>query len=78
MYIVVQNSGSTLSSAQCQQMFEPMHQLDEARSHIGQRGAGLGLSIAKQIIEKHNGTIQAISANNETAITIWLPEEELG
>jgi len=78
VYIVVQNSGSTLSSAQCQQMFEPMHQLDEARSHIGQRGAGLGLSIAKQIIEKHNGTIQAISANNETAITIWLPEEELG
>lgn len=78
VYIVVQNSGSTSTSAQCQQMFEPMHQLDEARRHIGQRGVGLGLSIAKQIIEKHNGTIQAISVNNETAITIWLPEEELG
>ncbi|MER1998980.1 MAG: HAMP domain-containing sensor histidine kinase [Lysinibacillus sp.] len=76
VYIVVQNSGSTLSNEQCQRMFEPMHQLDEARSHMGQRGAGLGLSIAKQIIEKHNGTIQAISYENETAITIWLPEEE--
>lgn len=78
VYIVVQNSGQMLSQVQCARMFEPLHQLDEARSHIGQRGAGLGLSIAKRIIEKHHGTIQAISKNNETAITIWLPEEELG
>lgn len=77
VYIVVQNSGTSLTAAQCQQIFEPLHQLDEARSHIGQRGAGLGLSIAKQIIEKHNGTIKAISKQNETAILIWLPEEEL-
>lgn len=77
VYIVVQNSGTTLTIEQCQQMFEPLYQLDEARSHIGQRGAGLGLSIAKQIIEKHNGTIEAVSYQNETAIIIWLPEEEL-
>ncbi len=74
-YIVVQNSGSTISEVQYTQMFEPLVQMDESRSHIGQRGAGLGLSIAKQIIEKQNGTIQAISQQNETAILIWLPEE---
>ena len=74
-YIVVQNSGTTITEEQCTKMFEPLFQLDESRSHIGQRGAGLGLSIAKQIIEKHNGTIEAISHENETAILIWLPEE---
>lgn len=77
VYIVVQNSGAKLTAAQCQQLFEPLYQIDEARSHIGQRGAGLGLSIAKQIIEKHNGTIKAVSYKDETAIIIWLPEEEL-
>ena len=29
----------------------------------------------QEIIEKHNGTIEAISYENETAILIWLPEE---
>lgn len=76
VYIVVQNSGTTLTAAQCQQLFEPLYQVDEARSRIGQRGAGLGLSIAKQIIEKHNGTIEAVSYKDETAMIIWLPEEE--
>ena len=76
IYIVVQNSGMTLSKEQSEQMFEPLYQIDESRSSIGQRGAGLGLSIAKRIIEKHNGTIQAISNNSNTAIIVWLPKEK--
>lgn len=76
LYLVIENSGATLSKEQCKKMFEPLHQLDESRSNIGQRGAGLGLSIAKQIIEKHNGEIQAISHKNQTAIILWLPTKE--
>ena len=76
LYLVIENSGPTLSKEQCQKMFEPLHQLDESRSSVGQRGAGLGLSIAKRIIEKHNGEIQAISQTNQTAIIIWLPTKE--
>ena len=73
LYIVVQNSGGTISQQQSEQMFEPLYQIDVSRSHIGQRGAGLGLSIAKQIIEKHNGTIKVVPQQNKTAIIIWLP-----
>lgn len=73
VYIIVENSGEIISQKQCEQMFEPLYQIDEARSSVGERGAGLGLSIAKQIIEKHNGTIQAISEQNKLAIIIWLP-----
>jgi len=75
VYIIFQNSGGMLSKEQCQRMFDPLYQIDQSRSNIGQRGAGLGLSIARQIIEKHHGTIQAVSTNNHTAIICWLPKE---
>lgn len=76
VYIVVQNSGATISPQQCEQMFEPLYQIDDSRSHIGQRGAGLGLSIAKQIMAKHDGTIKAVAQQNQLAIVIWLPPIE--
>ena len=74
-YIVTQNTGSPLSATQCAQLFDPLYQTDEARSQFEQRGAGLGLSIAKQIIEKHHGTIHAESTTQFTTIIIWLPKE---
>lgn len=38
------------------------------------RGSGLGLPVCKQLIEKHNGRIQAESLKGEgTTIHIWLP-----
>ena len=76
VYIIVQNSGETIEHEFCEKMFEPLYQIDQSRSQLGQRGAGLGLSIAKQIIEKHDGTIQAISKNLKTAIICWLPKEK--
>lgn len=76
LYIVIENSGTTLTEQQAKQMFEPLQQLDVSRSSMGQRGAGLGLSIAQQIIEKHNGKIEAIVQTNKTAIVIWLPTIE--
>ncbi|MFF5996493.1 HAMP domain-containing sensor histidine kinase [Lysinibacillus sp. KU-BSD001] len=76
VHIIVQNSGDALTVEQCERMFDPLYQVDQARSQMGQRGAGLGLSIAKQIIEKHHGTIQAVSQQNSTAIICWLPGGE--
>lgn len=73
VHIIVENSGTTLSTTQCAEMFEPLRQLEESRTTMKQRGAGLGLSIAKQIIDKHHGTITAVSDNNKTAIIVWLP-----
>jgi len=75
IYIVVQNSGEGITPEECAKLFDPLYQSDQSRSKIGQRGAGLGLSIAKQIIEKHQGTIEVVSKQQQgTAIICWLPE----
>ena len=37
-------------------------------------GAGLGLSIAKEIVELHGGTIEAASNSYCTRFTVRLPE----
>ena len=53
-------------------IFEQFYRLDSSRnSAIG--GAGLGLAIAKQIIELHHGSITASSQDEVTEFTIVLP-----
>lgn len=75
-YIVVTNTGGAIPVEQLNQIFEPLYQVDQARTKTGNRGTGLGLTIAKEIIEKHHGTIEVVSKQNETAFIIWLPQEE--
>ncbi|OFD78537.1 two-component sensor histidine kinase [Bacillus mycoides] len=49
------------------------YRVDKARSRK-QGGNGLGLSIAKRLVEKYNGTIQLESKENEgTIVTITFP-----
>lgn len=73
--IIVRNQGKTIPKHQLNNLFEKFYRLDEARSsETG--GAGLGLAIAKEIIELHRGTIVADSQNGYTTFTIWLPRKK--
>lgn len=56
--LTVTDSGEGISSAHLPKIFDRFYQVDPARN---KGGAGLGLSIAKCIIETHDGKIQAIS-----------------
>lgn len=77
LYIVVQNDGEGIREEDAKHVFDPLYQADVARTKAGDRGSGLGLSITKQIIEKHGGTVQIVSAKTiGTALICRLPLKE--
>lgn len=70
--ITFRNKGRQIPAHQLDTIFEKFYRLDSARtSNTG--GAGLGLAIAKQIIELHKGTISVQSNAEFTEFTITLP-----
>ena len=70
--IIFSNHGDTIPEAKLERIFEQFYRLDVSRS-TQSGGAGLGLAIAKQIVELHNGTITAISENETTTFIVTLP-----
>lgn len=67
------NHGATIPREKLERIFEQFYRLDSARtSKTG--GAGLGLAIAKEIVRKHNGSIQATSANETVRFIVVLPK----
>ena len=70
--ICVQNKGQTIPPEKLERIFEQFYRLDAARSS-DTGGAGLGLAIAKEIIELHHGTISAHSENETIQFLVQLP-----
>ena len=65
------NYGSTIPEEKLSRIFEQFYRLDAARSSGG--GAGIGLAIAKQLVELHKGTIRAESGDGKVKFTVTLP-----
>ena len=75
--VVIRNEGLEIPEGELANIFRKFYRLDAARSsRTG--GAGLGLAIAKEIVERHGGEIRAESNGRITSFTITLPlyEEE--
>ena len=70
--IIFSNQGPTIPPEKLSRIFEQFFRLDTARQ-TNRGGAGLGLAIAKQIIELHAGQLTAQSKDEETSFTIDLP-----
>lgn len=69
--VVFKNKGDKISPQKLEMIFEKFFRADDSRrSATG--GAGLGLAIAKQIVELHGGTISAESNDEFTAFTVQL------
>jgi signal transduction histidine kinase len=70
--IVLTDNGKGISSENLPHIFERMYQADHSRSA---KGNGLGLSIAKELVSVHKGTITADSITDAgTIFTILLPK----
>ena len=69
--ICFRNHGDTIPEEKFARIFEQFYRLDAARSSSG--GVGLGLAIARQIVELHGGAIEARSAKDMIEFTVKLP-----
>jgi len=70
--IVVADNGKGISISDLPHIFERMYQCDHSRAA---KGNGLGLSIAKELVSVHKGTITAASIPGAgTTFTIMLPK----
>ncbi len=66
----VYNQGKPLSAEEQSHLFERFYRADPSRA---QQGYGLGLSIAKTIVEYHHGKVDVESVRNGTLFTVSLP-----
>ena len=67
------NQGRTIPPEKLARIFEKFFRADESRASAS-GNAGLGLAIAKQIVEQHGGTIAAASADDRVVFTLRLPQ----
>lgn len=72
LVITFVNHGDTIPEEKLERIFEQFYRLDAARS-TGSGGAGLGLAIARQIVELHKGTITARSEQEKIEFEVTLP-----
>lgn len=70
--IQVINEGDTIPGERLERIFEQFYRLDVSRSS-STGGAGLGLAIAREIVELHHGQITARSENGITSFEVTLP-----
>lgn len=74
--ISIWNRGKTIPKEKLEHIFEQFFRLDSSRSSAT-GGAGLGLAIAREIVELHGGTIRAESAKESVVFTVVLPAGQL-
>ena len=74
--ILFSNQGQTILPEEQQRIFDKFYRRDEARQ-TNSGGAGLGLAIAKELVDLHGGTIRVMSENGRTTFKVCLPRRKM-
>jgi signal transduction histidine kinase len=69
----ITNTAIPISPDKLPHIFDRFYRADNSRTESGKNGLGLGLAIAKKIVEIHHGYIQASSTDKETSFTFYVP-----
>jgi len=69
----IHNTGTPIPEDKLTKIFDRFYRLDSSRTNGGENGYGLGLSIAKKIIDIHHGDLQVSSGEEGTTFTFYLP-----
>lgn len=76
--ISVKDHGQGIKASDIPHIFERFYRADSARTKEDANGYGLGLSIAKNVIDMHKGTIQVDSKPEKgTTMTVLIPSNTL-
>lgn len=66
------NPGEHIPEEKLESLFEQFYRVDDARASKS-GGAGLGLAIAREIVEAHGGTIRAESTGDQIELEVMIP-----
>lgn len=69
----IKNSGKPIPEEKLPKLFDRFYRADTSRTNSGKNGYGLGLSIAKKIIEIHHGDLTVLSDEEATIFSFYLP-----
>lgn len=76
IYIAIENKGKPLTEEQERRLFERFYKAELSRHDSGaSQGAGLGLSIAQNIVELHDGRLRLGHQNGHFTFIIELPQK---
>jgi two-component system, OmpR family, sensor histidine kinase BaeS len=68
----VENTGAEIPAADLPLIWERLHRVDRSRTRAS-GGAGIGLAIVREIVERHGGLVGASSTEGRTRIWFRLP-----
>lgn len=71
--VTVKNSGEEIPADRMDKLFNKFYQADE--SHSGE-GNGIGLSVVKNVVDLHGGTVEALSEKGINSFTVTLPKKK--
>jgi two-component system sensor histidine kinase VanS len=71
--LTITNKGKTIAAKDLEHIFDRFYRGKNAAVH-NPNGHGLGLALAKDIIARHNGSLEASSTAGTTIFTISLPK----
>lgn len=71
--VSVVDDGPGIAPADRDRVFDRFTRLDDARARDGAEGAGLGLSIVRELVRLHGGTVTLDDAEPGLRVTIQLP-----
>jgi signal transduction histidine kinase len=69
----IKNASDVIPEEKLSMLFNRFYRLDASRTKGSENGYGLGLSIAKKIIDVHHGDLQVSSGEDGTTFTFLLP-----
>lgn len=73
----ITNTGPGIDADTLPHIFDRFYRADKSRSKRSQEGYGLGLSLAKKIVELHNGELTVTSTPDQsTSFTVLLPNPQ--